>query len=186
MKLLTLLATATAASAAGLSPPLTPRQNTILWPHRTYRRWVQTGELKTDPQDQHLIVKNGNQAEETTAIVSFQFDESTKGKKCQLLFRLWPRDVSTGSRLLDVFTYKNLPDDEVGTLKMRVLERHEHVGRIKAEIVEEAEWVLQYDGWPVIECPAGETIGVEYVGVGDDVVVRWDIGVTGPRFQVLE
>ncbi|MBE3044990.1 hypothetical protein IMZ48_21010, partial [Candidatus Bathyarchaeota archaeon] len=101
-------------------------------------------------------------------------------------FRLWAdRDTTTGSRLLDVFTYNNLPGDNVEALKLRVLERDEHAGRIEAEFVEEAEWVLQYDGWPVIDCPAGETIGIEYVGVGDEVVVQWDIGVTGPRFQVL-
>ena len=185
MKLLTLLATATAASAAALSP-LTPRQDTILWPHRTYRRWVNTGAMVNDPQDQPLIVKNGNQADETTAIVSFQFDQSTAGKKCQLLFRLWAdRDTTTGSKLLDVFTYNNLPEDNFEAMKMGVLERDQHAGRIRAEFVEEAEWVMQYHGWPVIDCPAGETIGIEYVGVGDEVVVQWDIGVTGPRFKVL-
>ncbi|KAL2111721.1 hypothetical protein VUR80DRAFT_9442 [Thermomyces stellatus] len=182
MKFVALLASATAAAAAAVSP----RQTDLLYPHRTYRRWVHSGEMVDDPQDQLLVVKNGNLDDETSAVVSFAFPEETEGKQCQLRFELWPdRDISTGSQTLDVFTYNNLPED-VGTLA-NILERDTQAGRIKALTDrKEAEWIESYDGWPTIPCPAGETIGIEYVGVGDEVEVQWDIGVTGPRFQVLE
>lgn len=186
MKLLAFLASASAASAAAVKPAVSPRQLDVLWPSRTYRHWVQSGDLVLDPQDQLLVVKNGNQADETTAIVEFRFDEDTEGKQCQLLFELWPdRDISTGTQDLDVFTYKNLPEQAKALVE--ILERDEHVGRIKAiPDREEAEWTMSYDGWPVIDCPAGESIGIQYVGAGDAVEVQWDIGVTGPRFKVLE
>lgn len=186
MKLLAFLAAASAASAAAVKPAVSARQTDLLYPSRTYRRWIQSGDMVLDPQDQLLVVKNGNQADETTAVVEFTFDDDTEGKKCQLLFELWEdRDISRGSQTLDVFTYNNLPE-EVRAL-VEVLERDDHAGRIKALTDgEEAEWTLSYDGWPIIDCPAGESIGIEYVGVGDAVEVQWDIGVTGPRFQVLE
>ena len=191
MKFLALIAAATAASAAAVAPQLSARQEGLLYPLRTYRRWIQTGQMVEDPQDQPLVVKNGNQADETSTVVSFEFDQSTEGKKCQLLFELWgDRDISEGSGQdglaeLDVFTYKNLPPT-ISAKSIEIKERDDHAGRILAAFDEEATWVQSYKGWPVIDCPAGEIIGIEYVGVGDNVKVQWDIGVTGPRFQVLE
>lgn len=184
MKLLAVLASATAASAAAVVP-VAPRDDTVLYPHRTYRRWVQTGEMINDPQDQPLVVKNGNPDDETTTIVSFKFDEDTEGKECQLFFKLWAdRDTSEGSETMDVFTYNNLPSD-VSTFA-DVMERDIHVGRISVPLGEEAEWKDAYHGWPKIPCPAGKIIGVEYVGAGDEIEVQWDIGVSGPTFHVLE
>lgn len=186
MKLLTFLASASAASAAAVKPAISARQSDFIYPARTYRHWVQSGDLVLDPQDQLLVVKNGDQADETTAIVSFNIPEDAEGKKCQLHFELWEdRDKSTGSQTLDVFTYNNLPQETKALAE--ILERDEHAGRIKALTDRaEAQWILSYDGYPIIDCPAGESIGIEYVGVGDAVEVQWDIGVTGPRFRVLE
>ncbi|KNG80191.1 hypothetical protein ANOM_011405 [Aspergillus nomiae NRRL 13137] len=93
----TLLTTLTTATP-------TPRQDSLLWPYATYRYWVQTGNWVLDPQDQLLVVKNGNAADETTSIVTFDIPATADGHKCKLLFDLWDRDVSTGSQLADVFT----------------------------------------------------------------------------------
>src|SRR5690606_15751249 len=137
-KFLALLASATAAAAAAVAP----RQTNLLYPHRTYRRWVHQGDMIEDPQDQLLVVKNGNLEDETSTIVSFVFDKDTAGKQCQLRFELWEdRDISTGSQQLDVFTYKNLPEDV--RVLAEVLERDVHVGRIEALTDrQEAEWKL--------------------------------------------
>ncbi|KAK2923444.1 Ubiquitin 3 binding protein But2, C-terminal [Fusarium oxysporum f. sp. vasinfectum] len=135
--------------------------------------------------------KNGKSADETTTIVTFEFDESTRGKTCELLFELWDRDVSNGTRTLDVFTYS---DPSMGPRAFSAAvaakwastkSRDNHVGRIRVPKPGNATWEQSYQGWPKIPCPAGQLVGVEYVGVSDRIQVRWDIGVTGPRFRVM-
>lgn len=189
MKLLSLLLPATAASIAAAAPTVTARQQIgdILYPSNTYRHWVQTGKMIWDPQDQLLVVKNGIAANETTAIVTFDFPADSQGKKCELLFELWAdRDHSTGTQTLDVFTYTDLPEVLSGSddLALGILGRDVHVGRVVAPLQANATWIQSYNGYPTIDCPAGQRLGLQYVGVGDAVEVRWDIGVTGPRFRI--
>ncbi|KAJ3469597.1 hypothetical protein MRS44_003662 [Fusarium solani] len=106
MKLLAFLLSTAAVTLA--APALEARQfEDIIFPAGTYRRWVQSGKIVQDPQDQLLIVKNGKAADETTTIVTFNFDQSTEGKTCELIFELWDRDVSTGTQTLDVFTWSD-------------------------------------------------------------------------------
>lgn len=189
MKLLTLLAYG-AGIAQSASVADTRAADIILYPAGTYRYWVQSGKIIQDPQDQLLIVKNGKSADETTTIVTFDFPQSSAGKTCELLFELWGRDVSTGSKTLDVFTYSNPPMPVQAFSTADVVElvstksRDNHVGRILAPKPGNATWVMAFSGWPRIPCPAGQLIGIEYVGVNDAVAVRWDIGVTGPRFRI--
>ncbi|OGM43288.1 hypothetical protein ABOM_008660 [Aspergillus bombycis] len=189
---LTVLTTLTTATP-------TPRQNALLWPYATYRYWVQTGNWVLDPQDQLLVVKNGNAADETTSIVTFDIPATAEGHKCELLFDLWPRDVSTGSQQADVFTATKptgasvSASDSGASLQsvskqvadVIVQSRNEHAGRIYVPVPGTADWVLAYQGYPKFDCPAGQMIGFEFVGVNDEVSIRWDIGVTGPRVQVL-
>jgi hypothetical protein len=186
MKLLSLLIPATAASLAAAAPAVTTRQQVgpILYPSGTYRSWVQTGHIIQDPQDQLLVVKNGVPADETTAIVTFDFPADSAGKKCELLFELWgDRDHSTGTQTLDVFTYPD-PPKGLSALAVEILGRDVHVGRIVAPLQANATWTQSYHGYPTIDCPAGRQLGFQYVGAGDRVEVRWDIGVTGPRFRI--
>ncbi|KAK3291403.1 uncharacterized protein B0H64DRAFT_244917 [Chaetomium fimeti] len=187
MKLFSLLIPLATASFAAAAPAVTARQfqvGDILYPSGTYRNWVQTGNIIQDPQDQLLVVKNGIPVEETTAIVTFDFPTDSQGKKCELIFELWgDRDHSTGSQTLDVFTYSDPPrvlSDFAAELKGRDV----HVGRIVAPLQDNATWIQSYHGYPVIDCPAGQYLGFQYVGVDDAVEVRWDIGVTGPRFRI--
>lgn len=192
MKFLAFLASTAIVSLAAPANNARQIHDNIRYPAGTYRRWIQTGEVIQDPQDQLLVVKNGNPADETSTIVTFDFDPSTEGKTCELIFELWDRDHSTGTQLLDVFTYLDPPQlarvlsaEDVATMAS-VKSRYEHVGRIRVPKPGNATWEMAYHGWPTIPCPAGELIGVEYVGAGDLVEVRWDIGVTGPRFRILE
>ncbi|EIT74523.1 hypothetical protein AO1008_05148 [Aspergillus oryzae 100-8] len=190
---LTLLTTLTSATP-------TPRQMNILYPYETYRYWVQSGNWKLDPQDQLLVVKNGNAADETTSIVTFNIPPAADGHKCKLLFDLWDRDVSSGSKQADVFTATrptgaSASDSDTGSVSLQsvskevadviVQSRDEHVGRISVSAPGTADWVLAYQGYPEFDCPAGQIVGFEFVGVGDEVAIRWDIGVTGPRVQIL-
>ncbi|KAI3573678.1 hypothetical protein IWW34DRAFT_754217 [Fusarium oxysporum f. sp. albedinis] len=195
MKFFALLASAAALSFA--APTVDTHEidaravDTVLYPAGTYRYWIQSGKIIWDPQDQLLIVKNGNAADETTTIVTFEFDESTRGKTCELLFELWDRDVSSGTKTLDIFTYSDPPTgprafSAADAAKWASTKsRDNHVGRIRVPKPGNATWEQSYQGWPKIPCPAGQLVGVEYVGVGDRVQVRWDIGVTGPRFKVM-
>lgn len=188
MKFLSLLVPAASASFAAAAPAVASRQQLgdILFPSGTFRSWVQTGDIIQDPQDQLLVVKNGNPAEETTAIVTFDFPEDSQGKKCELIFELWgDRDHSTGSQTLDVFTYTD-PPEALSALADEVKGRDLHVGRIKAPLQANATWLETYHGYPTIDCPSGQRLGIQYVGVNDAVEIRWDIGVTGPRFRIQE
>lgn len=172
----------------------TKRDDSLMYPYRTYRYWVQTGEMKEDPQDQLLVVKNNNPADSTTAIVTFNFDESVQDKTCKLLFDLLDRDVSTGSQNVDVFSIIDPPgsqpqavsDDASRALALQLTQsRGQQLGRIHVTAPGEADWIMSFHGYPEFPCPAGQLMGVEFVGVGDAVTMRWDIGVTGPRVQVL-
>ncbi|KAI9039293.1 uncharacterized protein KD926_009735 [Aspergillus affinis] len=196
---LSILGAATLATATRL--PHAARADTLLYPYSTYRYWVQSGDFKEDPQDQVLVLKNGNQAEETTTIVTFDISPDLEGKRCKLLFDLQERDLATGSKQADVFTATKptgaqaKKEGEVSTqavaaaskevAKVIVQLRDEHAGRIKVAAPGVAEWVMSYDGYPEFDCPAGKLAGFEFVGVNDQVAIRWDIGVTGPRVQVL-
>jgi hypothetical protein len=187
------------AAASAIVP--VRRDDSLLWPYATYRYWVQTGRWKEDPQDQLLVVKNGNQAEETTTIVTFSIPPSAQGHTCKLLFDLWDRDVSTGSQQADVFTATkptgatfsandadsaaSLQTVSKETAEVIVQSRNEHVGRIQVTAPGTANWIQSYHGYPEFACPAGQMVGFEFVGVNDQVTIRWDIGVTGPRVQVL-
>jgi hypothetical protein len=178
LSILPLLATATLATAAavpsaGDAHTLESRQETIVWPEATYRYWISSGASKLDPQDQLLVVKDRYPANESSTLTTFSIPPDVAGRTCKLNFDLWDRDHSTGSQTLDVFT------------SVSPGHRDQHVGRIWVPKPGAAEWVFSFHGLPEFECPAGEVIGFEFVGVGDAVEVRWDIGVTGPRVFVL-
>ncbi|CAI4213650.1 unnamed protein product [Parascedosporium putredinis] len=181
MQFFTLFAAAAAVvSAAPAAPEARQINNNVVYPAATYRRWIQTGDMVLDPQDQLLIVKNGNAADETSTLVTFDFDASTAGKTCELRFELWDRDVPPNPNTVSV-------EEGIAQLTAAAVKsRDHHVGRIVAPKPGNATWVQAYDGWPSIPCPAGQLIAVEYVGVGDNVEVRWDIGVTGPTFLVRD
>ncbi|KAL4892235.1 hypothetical protein BDV59DRAFT_202751 [Aspergillus ambiguus] len=191
--LLCMLAMTSAVTAASLHKA--QRQESLLWPYSTYRYWVNSGQWKEDPQDQLLIVKNGVLADETTTIVTFNIPTDLEGHTCKLLFDLWDRDVSTGTQEADVFTATKPTGAERSAVSLKtvakqtaefvVQSRDKHVGRIHITAPGTADWIQTYEGYPEFECPAGQVVGFEFVGVGDDVSVRWDIGVTGPRVQVV-
>ncbi|KAL3467706.1 hypothetical protein BJX64DRAFT_247224 [Aspergillus heterothallicus] len=176
LSILPLLSLTTVATAAAVSTPnknLAARQENILWPHRTYRYWISSGTYKEDPQDQLLVVKDSFPHNESSTLVTWEIPPELTGRTCKLVFDLWDRDVSTGSQTADVFT-----SVEPGR-------RDQHVGRIWVPKPGSAEWVFAFGGLPEFECPAGELVGFEFVGVGDAVEIRWDIGVTGPRVLLV-
>ena len=192
MKFLALIASTSAVASAAAIAPISARQDfEVVFPSHIIRRFIESGELVEEkPLAHSVVVKNGNAADEVSAITTFDFDESTKGKKCQLHFELQEgRDTSDGSERMDIFIYKNLPGGAAPTKKtVSVKERDEHVGRIHAPLGEagdDATWEQAYEGWPEIDCPAGETLGLEFVGVGDEINVKWTETKTGPSFRVL-
>ncbi|KAK2767572.1 hypothetical protein FQN54_003730 [Arachnomyces sp. PD_36] len=189
MKVLALLAAASIAVAVPTpqqDPPHIPPED-LIWPAETYRYWVKTGETELDPIS-GLVQKNGNQDEEITTLVNFQFPEELEGRTCRLRFDLWERDTSEGSKRADVFT--SLAPEGFSIASEAVWppgnKRDVHVGRIIANAPGSAVWEQQYHGFPEFPCPAGRVLGGEFVGVGDKDKIEWDIGVTGPRIEVLE
>ncbi|KMU82465.1 hypothetical protein CIHG_00247 [Coccidioides immitis H538.4] len=196
MKIATLLlAAASAVLAAPAAAPapapeseLAARQTNVIYPHATFRYWINTGEVKEDPQDQLLVVKDGNRNNESSTIVTFRVGEEYEGRTCKLLFDLWDRDWSTGTQQMDVFSVID-PPGQFTILSIPSVRpassRDKHKGRILAPKPGSATWLQAYDGYPEFPCPVGKLMGIEFVGVGDRVEVRWDIGVTGPRLQPL-
>ncbi|KAL4864941.1 hypothetical protein BDV12DRAFT_175469 [Aspergillus spectabilis] len=169
LSLVTGLATLVAANPVTLST----RQDTILYPHRTYRYWISSGAVKEDPQDQLLVVKDNVPQNESSTLTTFDIPADTAGRTCKLVIDLWDRDHSTGTQTVDVFT------------SVAPGRRDRHVGRAFLPKPGRAEWVFTLGWEEEFQCPAGELIGFEFVGVGDAVEVRWDIGVTGPLIHVL-
>ncbi|KAE8355477.1 hypothetical protein BDV28DRAFT_146149 [Aspergillus coremiiformis] len=189
MYLLILILALTLATAT--TPPT--HDQTTLWPSETYRYWVQTGQWKLDPEDDLLIVKNTNPADETTAIVTFNIPETAAGHKCTLLFDLGADDISTGSQQVDVFTATKptgaLAESDLRSVSRQVdgivWSRDAHVGRISVAAPGSARWILASLGYPGFDCPAGRVVGFEFVGVNDQVAMQWDTEVSGPRVRVL-
>lgn len=183
---------AVAAPTQSTSTKVSARQNTEVLPEGTYRRYINTGETISDPEDQPFVVKNGNFEDETSTIVTFNFDEDTEGKTCELNFKLGEEDVSKGTKTMDIFTWTNPGDLEAliaGTTinnEMSIKSRNQQAGRVIVSAPGNAEWTMSYNGWPSIPCPAGELIGIEYVGAGEGVEVGWESGSTGPRFVVFD
>ncbi|KAL1953528.1 hypothetical protein VTO42DRAFT_2626 [Malbranchea cinnamomea] len=188
MKFFAVLATAIAAAGA-LAAPAPPHPTDLVWPSGTFRYWVKTGHVVADPQDQLLVVKDGNQDHETTTIVSFDAQPDLAGRTCRLIFDLWDRDVSTGTQQVDVFSYVDPPVYTFNAANVADVRpasyRDKHKGRLRLPKPGRGEWLVAYDGYPEFPCPQN-TVAVEFVGVGDRVEVRWDIGVTGPRLEVVE
>jgi hypothetical protein len=159
----------------------------------TYRYWVNTGRIITDPQDQLLVVKNGVAADETTSIVTFDFNPEMglEGRTCRLIFDMWDRDHSTGTQQNDVFSVINFPSTSASLARVNIAavrpaaSRDQHRGRIFIPKPGSAQWIQSYNGYPDFPCPKEEVMAFEFVGAGDRVETRWDIGVTGPRVIVV-
>lgn len=188
MKFSAALAIGIAATGALAAPTNIEVPKDLIWPSNTYRFWVQSKEVIQDPQNQLLVVRNDNLNDETTTIVTFAPRPDLEGRTCRLRFDLWDRDVSTGSHKADVFSWVGVP---VGTFSVanlavnRPAYRDEHKGRITLPKPGMAEWIQSYDGYPEFPCPQ-ELMAVEFVSVGDKLELRWDIGVTGPRIEILK
>lgn len=192
MKYTGLMTTLLAATTAVAVPLENTKRANDVYPYATYRRWVSSGELVEDPQDQPLVVKTSGTPDETTTLVTFNLDASTEGRTCRLDFNLWGRDTSTGSQTMEVFSLldpagaASVSAEASRALAVRLAQsRDKDLGRIRVPAPGTAEWVMAYYGMPEFPCPAGQLIGMEFVGVGDDVTVQWDIGVTGPIVRVL-
>ncbi|PNP58186.1 hypothetical protein FNYG_15176 [Fusarium nygamai] len=110
------------------------------------------GKIIWDPQDHLLIVKNGKAANETTTVVTFEFDKSTGGKIYELLSELWDQYVSTGTKTLDIFTYTDPPTvsrafSPADAAKWAFTKsRDNHVGRIRVSKPGNATWKRSYQG----------------------------------------
>ncbi|KAL4912234.1 hypothetical protein BDW62DRAFT_216485 [Aspergillus aurantiobrunneus] len=145
LSVISLLTGAALAAASPLS--LEPRQESIVWPHRTYRWFVHDGSFIDDPQDQLLVVKDNVPEHESTTLATFDIASDLEGRTCKLILDLWDRDVSTGTQTADVFTSVN-PGN-----------RGQHVGRVYLPKPGSAEWIFSYHGLPTLPCPAGELTG---------------------------
>lgn len=182
---------AAAAPAQHASGKAARQEVTEHFPSESYLRYINSGETISDPHDRPLVVKNGNFEDETSTIATFQFGDDVAGKTCQLVFELDDDDTSEGTKTMDVFNWTNPEDLEnlvsgKAVKKVQTKSRDEHAGRILVSAPGTATWIMNYGEWPSIPCPAGELIGIEFVGVGDEVEVAWVPGVTGPRFLISE
>lgn len=180
----------TATGAASLRQSF-ERDGAVMRLYATCRRSVSTGELEPDPQDKLLVVNDGDPATEATTIMTFNFPSSVQDRTCKLLFDLWDGDVSTGSQTVNVFSTIDPPGSPEVSASSRghalavMQSRGQQTGRVHVAAPGEADWVMSFYGMPEFPCPAGQLTGLEFVGVGDAVTMRWGIGVTGPRVQVL-
>ena len=164
-----------------------PPPSDLIWPSNTYRFWVHDGHAIQDPQDQLLVVRNGNVRDETTTIVTFDPKPEFAGRTCRLRIDLWNRDVSTGSQQADVFSWIGPLPNTLNVAKVdeiRPFSRGVQKGRITLPKPGQSQWIQQYDGYPEFPCPQ-ELMAIEFVSAGQELALRWDIGATGPRIELV-
>ncbi|EEQ33741.1 hypothetical protein McanMca71_003910 [Microsporum canis] len=170
-----------APAAKSSNPEIEARNNQFISPKDTFLHYINTGVTNQDVYGKPLVVKNGKAAEETSAVVTFQFGSSYNHRRCRLRFDTSPGDVSKGSQQLDVFSVINPPTWPI----QRPFSRDQHRGRIYVTVPGSAQWVQGYNGYPEFDCPVNQLIGYEFVGVYDYDIVDWRAGSTGPRIEVL-
>jgi len=181
------LAASTAALAAILATstaaPLVGRQGSSDYISPTvisqYNVW--TGAISFDTSE-GKIFKDGRQPDITT-LVTFDFPDWTEGRQCEFTFELDSTAQLSGSKLFDVFTSlgpatESTKDWPHGNL------RDQHAGRMRAFLPGFAEWVFGVGPSPKFDCPTGQTLAGELVGVYDVDHIEWDNSVAGPRIHV--
>lgn len=171
-----------AAPTANLNNPEIEARNTqFVSPKDTFLHYINTGVTNHDVYGRPLVVKNGKAAEETSAVVTFDFDGSYNGRRCRLRFDTSAGDTSKGSQQLDVYSVINPPTWPIQS----PFSRDQHRGRIYVLVSGTAQWVQGYNGYPEFDCPVNKRIGYEFVGVYDYDIIDWNVGSTGPRIEVL-
>ncbi|KAI1907234.1 hypothetical protein LOZ65_006799, partial [Ophidiomyces ophidiicola] len=157
-------------------PEKKPRQ---ISPVNTYRLFINNRNLVKNPPGPFFVVKDNKPHEESSAVVTFNLDESYKGRTCKFLFEICANCI-TGSRQLDIFTVLNPP----GQRPHPGPSRDQHKGRLEVLLDGKTNWIQKYNGFPRFPCPTG-LFGFEVVGAGELVKAGWTIGKTGPKIEVL-
>ena len=173
-----------ALASSALSAPLETREE-LIYPTTTSQYNVWTGAVTYNTQ-QGLIHKSNGQSADITTLVTFDFPSTLAGRTCAFIFELDDTATLSGSKRAQVFTslapayattttwpHGNLRDQHLGDLLFN------KPGRAT---VEATYGDANLNGFP---CPAGQTIGGELVGRWDEVKVRWDVNLAGPRIKVL-
>ncbi|KAI2229257.1 hypothetical protein LOZ13_006646 [Ophidiomyces ophidiicola] len=135
--------------------------------------------LVKNPPGPFFVVKENKPQEESSAVVTFNLDQSYKGRTCKFLFEICANCI-TGSRQLDIFTVLNPP----GLRPHPGPSRDQHKGRLEVLLNGKTNWIQKYNGFPKFPCPTG-LFGFEVVGAGELVKAGWTIGKTGPKIEVL-
>ncbi|KAI2250684.1 hypothetical protein LOZ10_006655, partial [Ophidiomyces ophidiicola] len=157
-------------------PEKQPKQ---ISPVNTYRLFINSRNLVKNPPGPFFVVKENKPQEESSAVVTFNLDQSYKGRTCKFLFEICANCI-TGSRQLDIFTVLNPP----GLRPHPGPSRDQHKGRLEVLLNGKTNWIQKYNGFPKFPCPTG-LFGFEVVGAGELVKAGWTIGKTGPKIEVL-
>ncbi|KAI1960187.1 hypothetical protein LOZ56_006818, partial [Ophidiomyces ophidiicola] len=157
-------------------PEKQPKQ---ISPVNTYRLFINSRNLVKNPPGPFFVVKDNKPQEQSSAVVTFNLDQSYKGRTCKFLFEICANCI-TGSRQLDIFTVLNPP----GLRPHPGPSRDQHKGRLEVLLNGKTNWIQKYNGFPKFPCPTG-LFGFEVVGAGELVKAGWTIGKTGPKIEVL-
>jgi hypothetical protein len=185
MKFTAAIAAAILAATSSLAAPAPfqkPSTATTLYPTVTSLYNVWTGAV-TFNVPRGLVQKTGTSADITT-LVRFDIPPSWANRKCQLVFTLGPNDSATGSQRADVFTSLAPATASTTTWPNGNL-RDQDVGRLVAVVGGTATFEQAFNGAPQFDCPAGQALGGELVGVYDVDQISWDILTGGPLINLL-
>jgi hypothetical protein len=188
-KLFLLLAGAASVTRQAATEPAPPGAAapapSLLLPASIYTYDVGTGAISCASRG--VVRKHwANNGHDTTTLATFAFPAALGGRTCQLRFRLAAADVCAGSRKLDVFTALR-PVAGCPTAQWPPNSgRDRHLGRMDVRAGGWATWEAKYGTYLTepTPCPHGVTLGMEFVGVYDDVDIEWSNPLTGgPRIH---
>jgi len=183
MKTSTFISVLSAAATALAAPATIKTRDNVIRPSVTSNYNVWTGAV-TYNTGAGVVHKSYKDADITT-LVTFDFPASTQGKQCELIFDLDATATASGSQRVQVFSSLkpatgstttwpsgNLRDQQLGSL---------YFPAPPSTGVWEETGTTSSGKFP---CPAGQTLAGEIVGRWDQVDIKWNAAVSGPKIVV--
>ncbi|KAF2276388.1 uncharacterized protein EI97DRAFT_37946 [Westerdykella ornata] len=123
-------------------------------------------------------VQNGN--DDISTLVTFNFPEATRGRKCELKFERDDGYPTSSPSIIDAFTSSQIATGPSPGWGPPSNYRDVQLGRLRVPTSGQAtvDW-----GNFVFDCPAGQKKGYEFAPTGDSTYLEWSKSTDGPYIR---
>ena len=153
-----------------------PTGASFFTPSARYHYDVSTGAIDCNVNGGLVSKSTTNNGHDITTLVTFTYPQAAQGKQCQLFFYLDSTATVGGSKKIDVFTsLQPAPGCTTGWGPGN--QRNINIGRWSVSKGNFATWDATYGAYltqPTTCQDPGSVEGLEFVGVYDDDLVRWN------------